>query len=199
MKYLKKVLLAATLVASTLGMSLSAQAGPIIQQDIIFDIDFADPTNTLGLVEGMGQVVGSITYHTSPSHVESTGDLKTDSQYLSVSLMLGSWSLSLADSDQMMLGGPILAALDPLMPSFGLLYYEDYFYSPDFATAEMSLVMSVEALFAGGPGFFDFIEVSSSGAFGTAYFGDVTYVPEPSVLALLLGGLVLVARRRVAK
>lgn len=196
MKYLKKVLLATTLVASSLGMSMSANAGAIIQQDIIADIFFAHPDNTLGMVEGVDQVLGYIKYNTD--HVEDggTGFLLQDSSDLELEVNFGFASFTLADGAYFQ-DGSFFAALNPADPFAGLEDLAELFFDIDY---DISLnVGALDNSFLA----FDLFGVGAQGEFadveGTTRFGDVTYVPEPSVLALMLGGLVLVARRRAVK
>ncbi len=193
MTYLKKVLMATTLVASTLGMSLTANAGAIIQQNIIADIEFAHPDNSLGMVEGMDQVLGYIKYNTD--HVDVAGFLLQDSADLEMDLWFGGVNFTLADG-VFFQDGSFFAALNPADPFAGLEDLAEQFIDVDY-----DIFLNVGLLdnsFAA----FDVFGIGQQGDFadvlGTTRFGEVTYVPEPSALALLLGGLVLVARRKVA-
>ncbi|MFA3789655.1 PEP-CTERM sorting domain-containing protein [Aliiglaciecola sp. SL4] len=194
MKYLKKVLLATGLIATTLGMSLSANAGAIIQQDIYADVFIADP-NPYGLTEGY-QSIGSITYNTEDA--DPAGFLST----AELDLSLGSLSLTLADSYVGQYGDSLVAGIDPFDMTTGLAVFEVVFDlfgdTPDYS------LLLLAGDFVGG---LILDEVSYDGDGNRIYFpivladtflGDVTYVPEPSALVLMLAGLGLLVRRKIA-
>lgn len=186
MKYLKKVLLATGLVAATLGMSMSANAGAIIQQDIYADIE----TNFdfFGISSGLDQLIGSITYNTDLA--DDFGFLDTDSTR--VDITIGLVSLTFADSDSVFFGDPITAGFDPLNETAGLEFFSEGFLTPD----DLNIVLDVGPLSSGSLLIEDFFEGTAS--FGDARLGNVTFVPEPSALVLMLAGLGLLVRRKVA-
>ncbi|MDC0602538.1 PEP-CTERM sorting domain-containing protein [Aliiglaciecola sp.] len=186
MKYLKKVLLATGLVASTLGMSMSANAGAIIQQDIYGDVEI--DFDFFGITAGFDQLIGSITYNTDLA--DDFGFLDTDSTSLDITI--GGVSLTLADSDSAFFGDPIVAGFDPLDITTGLDFFNEGFLTPD----DLSIFLDVGPLSSGTLIVEDLFLGDVS--FGGARFGDVTYVPEPSALVLMLAGLGLLVRRKVA-
>lgn len=186
MKYLKKVLLATGLVAGTLGMSMSANAGAIIQQDIYGDIE--TDFSFFGITAGLDQLIGSITYNTDLA--DDVGFLDTDSTLVDVTI--GSVSLTFADSDTVFFGDPITAGLDPFNEIAGLEFFSESFFTVD----DLNIVIDVGPLSSGSLLIEDFFDGTFS--VGDARLGDVTFVPEPSALVLMLAGLGLLVRRKVA-
>ena len=197
MKYLKKVLLATGLIATTLGMSVSANAGAIIQQDIYADVLFAD-FNPFGITEGP-QWIGSVTYNTDTA--DGAGFLSTDGVELDLSI--GSLSLTMADSLSVQDDLPVVAAINPFDPFAGLDFMIEVFNlygdMPDYVlTLDISsfggFLLLDEVFYDQNGGVEDVFEI----VFGETTLGEVTYVPEPSALVLMLAGLGLLVRRKVA-
>ncbi|MBU2879801.1 PEP-CTERM sorting domain-containing protein [Aliiglaciecola lipolytica] len=195
MKYLKKVLLATGLIATTLGMSLSANAGAIIQQDIYADVQFSD-FNPFNIDLGP-QVIGSVTYNTEDA--DAVGFLST----VDLDLSIGDLALTMADGESADFGLPILAGINPFDPNAGLEFLFETFAlfgaMPDY-------VLTLDVGNFDGFVYVDEYLYDASGnidgpyldALGIATLGDVTYVPEPSALVLMLAGLGLLVRRKIA-
>lgn len=188
MKYLKNVLLATGLVATTLGMSLSANAGAIIKQDIYLDIDFADP-NGLMVDAGMDQLVGSITYATRDA--DGAGEIFAEDVDLEINL--GPVTLTEAD----LLTGPfplsVLVLDDTSVTTGAALFVSDFEF--DFGGFLYNATAIADRDFGG---FFELAEDFVPVVFGETRLGNVTYVPEPSALILMLAGLGMLVRRKVA-
>ncbi|MEP4891051.1 MAG: PEP-CTERM sorting domain-containing protein [Aliiglaciecola sp.] len=195
MKYLKKVLLATGLIATTLGMSLSANAGAIIQQDIYADFLYADP-NPYGVGSDSG-LIGSVTFNTEDA--DPSGFLST----VELDLSIGSLNLTLADGDAAKFGLPVVAAINPFDTLAGLDVFIETFGlfgdTPDYVlTLELGAfggALVLDQYFYDGSGNIDFVFPL---ALAETSLGAVTYVPEPSVLVLMLAGLGLLVRRKVA-
>lgn len=189
MKYLKNVLLATGLVATTLGMSLSANAGAIIQQDILLDVaEFDSFPNGLGIGDGMDQLIGSITYATRDA--DGLGEIFAEDVDLEINL--GPVTLTEAD----LLAGPfpisVLTLEDGAVVNGASLFIADFEF--DFG----GLLYGSSILASDFGGSFVLDEDFFPVVFGEARLGNVTYVPEPSALILMLAGLGLLVRRKVA-
>ncbi|GAA0857799.1 PEP-CTERM sorting domain-containing protein [Aliiglaciecola litoralis] len=186
MKYLKNVLLATGLMASTLGMSMSANAGAIIQQEIYADIN--EDFGFFGVSAGLDQLLGTITYNTDLA--DEFGFLDTDSTVVDINF--GFLNLTMADSDSVFFGMPIVAGFDPFNFTAGLEFYSEGFVHP----SALELFIDVGPLSSGSV----IAEDTFDGIFseGNGRLGQVTYVPEPSALVLMLAGLGLLVRRKVA-
>ncbi|MDO6693937.1 PEP-CTERM sorting domain-containing protein [Aliiglaciecola sp. 3_MG-2023] len=195
MKYLKKVLLATGLMATTLGMSLSANAGAIIQQDIYADVWYSD-FNPFNIDLGP-QVIGSVTYNTEDA--DAVGFLST----VDLDLSIGDLALTMADGESADFGLPIIAGINPFDPNAGLEFLEETFAlfgaMPDYVltldVGNFDGFFAIDEYFYDANG--DIVDIFED-AFGTATLGDVTYVPEPSALVLMLAGLGLLVRRKIA-
>ncbi|GAB2709306.1 PEP-CTERM sorting domain-containing protein [Aliiglaciecola aliphaticivorans] len=195
MKYLKKVLLATGLMATTLGMSLSANAGAIIQQDIYADVQFSD-FNPFNIDLGP-QVIGSVTYNTEDA--DAVGFLST----VDLDLSIGDLALTMADGESADFGLPIIAGINPFDPNAGLDFLietfalfgamPDYVLTLDVGNYDGIVVIDEYLYDASGN-----IDGPYLDAFGITTLGDVTYVPEPSALVLMLAGLGLLVRRKIA-
>lgn len=195
MKYLKKVLLATGLIATTLGMSLSANAGAIIQQDIYADVLYSD-FNPYGIDLGP-QMIGTVTYNTEDA--DGAGFLST----AEVNLTLGSLSLTMDDSESVQFDQPIVAGINPFDPTAGLDFMIEVFNlfgdMPDYVL--MLDIGNYEGLVTIDEIVYDIngdVEEVFLDALGYTTLGAVTYVPEPSALVLMLAGLGLLVRRKVA-
>ncbi|GAB5380275.1 MAG: hypothetical protein Alis3KO_09270 [Aliiglaciecola sp.] len=190
MKYLKNVLLATGLVATTLGMSLSANAGAIIQQDIYLDVaEFDAFPNGLGITDGMDQLIGSITYATRDA--DGAGEIFAEDVDLEINL--GPVTLTEAD----LLTGPfplaVLVLDDTSVTTGAALFVSDFEF--DFAGLLYTATAIADRDFGG---FFELSEEFFPVVFGETRLGNVTYVPEPSALILMLAGLGMLVRRKVA-
>ncbi|MDO6709920.1 PEP-CTERM sorting domain-containing protein [Aliiglaciecola sp. 2_MG-2023] len=195
MKYLKKVLLATGLIATTLGMSLSANAGAIIQQDIYADVLLSEfhPFN----IDLGPQVIGSVTYNTEDA--DGAGFLSV----VELDLSIGDLVLTEADGDSADQGLPIIAGINPFAPNAGLEFLFETF--PLFGSMP-DYILTLDVGFLDGFLFVDeyVYDVSGDiiGVFPSVdadiFLGAVTYVPEPSALVLMLAGLGLLVRRKVA-
>jgi hypothetical protein len=181
MKYLKNVLVVASLaVSSLLFTSFSANA-VLITQNIYIDIDTADAGNAWGISLADSGLFGTIQY--DPTKVVGGGIITPeDDPSYSFSLALGGLALSMFDDVDFGFGGPI-ALTDPLNAFAGI---QGLLFNFDNGVEFASIVFDYFDAFDG-----QFNEVS-----GVLIFGDTTLVPEPSMLLLVLGGLAFVARRR---
>lgn len=202
MKYLKNVLLAAGLVATTMGISLSANAGIINQalvtQDIYVDVIFAD-FNPFSIIEGDNQLIGSITY--DAYLVDDFGFLDSGSTVLDLSI--GTLSLGLADGFAAQDGLEIvagsynpLAGLDFLVESFGLFGAAPEFIL-DLMLDSMGGILVLDEIFYDE---FGDIEDVFPVAFGETRLGEagVEFVSEPSAFIIMLAGIGFLVRRKIA-
>lgn len=195
MTYLKKALLATSLVATTLGMSLSANAGAIIQQDIYADVLFSD-FNPFSIDLGP-QVIGSVTYNTEDA--DGAGFLNN----VEVDLTLGLLSLTMDDSESTQFDLDIVAGINPFDPTAGLEFMVEVFNlfgdTPNYVLTldigNYEGIVLIDEIFYDQD---DNIEEIFLDALGFTSLGKVTYVPEPSALILMLAGLGLLARRKIA-
>ena len=190
MKYLKSLLLATGMVATTLSMSFSANAGAIIQQDIYLDVDPAAGGFSFdidfGITETLNQLIGSITYATRDAN--AVGEIALDDVDLEINL----GGLTLTQSDALP-GLPILSLFDGAEVNGATNMIVDFEF--DYFGIPYALTAIADTDFGGA--FFledDFGLV----VLGETRLGDVTYVPEPSALILMLAGLGLLVRRKVA-
>lgn len=179
MKYIKQVMLAATMLVTTLGFaSFTANANPIVVQDIYIDV-FTD--GGFGVDLGPGQLFGTVQYHVD--NVVGGGIVTGgDDTYFQFDLALGSLAVSEMDDFDYGFGGPF-ATTDPVFTDAGLTGLFTFFDMQD-----------VFGEIAGTSAFF----MDVTGAFfeGEISFGQPSYISEPSILVLFMAGLVLVARRR---
>jgi hypothetical protein len=187
MKALKNALLATGLLVSTLGMSISANAGAIVTQDIFAEIFFAFP-NPFGIEEGF-QPIGSISY--SVDDRDDAGFLDTDTTVLDLSV--GNLALTLADEFNVADGFPVLAGTDPLQFLGGL----EFFFGQFILFDEYELLLDVGPFSSMSLLLWNF-DIDDYDVIGVAFLGDVQVVPEPSALILMLAGLGLLVRRKVA-
>jgi hypothetical protein len=194
MKYLKNVLLAAGMVATTMGMSFSANA-VLIQQDIYLDVDvtngeYSDDTN-FGISETLSQLIGSISYYTQDADI--FGEIGLDD--ISVTFNLGLLTLT---QDDALLGGPapIVLSANPKVDGIEnfIMDFDFMFNGVDFA-----LTTVADINFGGAFWLDDISDISNpiSVVYGTTRLGSVN-VSEPSALILMLAGVGFLVRRRIA-
>lgn len=182
MKYLQKVIFAASLAVTSLAFTSFSANAVLITQNIYIDVDTADAGNVWGISLADSGLFGTIQY--DPTKVVAGGIITPeDDPSYSFSLALGGLALSMFDDVDFGFGGPIaltnpldaLAGIDALFFNFdnGLEFGQiafDYFEAVD---GQFNLVS------------------------GALRFGDTTFIPEPSMLLLVLGGIAFAARRRV--
>jgi hypothetical protein len=187
MKYLKNVLLAAGLVATTMGMSLSANAA-LIQQEIYVDVVEESFDDSFGITQSLNQLMGSVTYNTNDA--DSYGEIALDK----ISLIFNLGSLTFTEDD-LLAGGspPILLSADPEADGI-LSFIFDLFFT--FDSADYSVLAIADTDFGG-----EFLLVNettgSYDVFGETRLGAAVDVSEPSALILMLAGFGFLARRKL--
>lgn len=186
MKFLKNFLLTASLVVTTMGMSLSANA-VLIQQDIFIDVLPGDSIDTgLGLTDTLEQLIGSVIYNTKDA--DGLGEISLDD--ISVVLNLGPVTLTNAD---VLTGGsaPILLSFAPEVDGIQNFIVDFEFIFDGMIT---NLYLDADLDFGG-------IFVLEDGfgllTIGDAYLG-ATNVSEPSALIIMLAGMGFLVRRKIA-
>jgi hypothetical protein len=192
MKYLKNVLLAAGLVFTTMGMSLSANAA-LIQQDILLDAAAGDVINndaSHGLTETLGQLLGSIMYNTDDA--DANGEIAAAD--ISLAFNIGGVTLTEAD---LLLGGsaPIELAANAEVDGIFNMILEFEFLLNGFDIG----ITAIADTNAGGQFFLDDLNLDTV-VFGEIRLGKVIQVAvsEPSALILMLAGFGFLVRRKIA-
>jgi hypothetical protein len=186
MKFLKNVLLTASLVVTTMGMSLSANA-VLIQQDIFVDVLPGDSFDTgLGLTETLNQLIGSVIYNTDDA--DGLGEILLDD--ISVVLNLGPVTLTNAD---VLTGGsaPILLSFAPEVDGI-----QNFIVDFEFIFAGMITNLYLVADLDFG-GYFELGDEDGLLTVGETYLGAVN-VSEPSALIIMLAGMGFLVRRKIA-
>jgi len=193
MKYLKNVLLAASLVVTTMGMSLSANAA-LIQQDIFLDVDVAAGDFLFddvghGLTDTLGQLLGSIMYNTDDAN--GLGEIAAADT--SIVFSIGGVTLTEAD---LLFGGsdPILLAANAEVDGILNMILDFDFLLNGF---EVEVSATADTDFGGLFLLFDDVGLAVS---GETRLGQVNLVAvsEPSALILMLAGFGFLVRRKIA-
>lgn len=183
MKNLKKIGVVAAFIFASFGFtSLTANAA-VIHQDVFIDIDFAEEGNVWEITEADSGLFGTLRY--SPGLVEIGGIITPeDDPYFTFSFSLAGLAFSAMDDFDFGSFAP-LATVDVL----------DFFSgvnSLDFLSVDPFILITPDGLDT------VFVANDAQGSYvtGLLSFGEITLVSEPSMLILMLGGLVLVARRK---
>lgn len=183
MKYLKNVLVVASLaVSSLLFTSFSANA-VLITQEVFIDIDNADVGNIWGIDIADSGLFGTIQY--DPTKVGIGGIITPDDDSsFSFTFTLAGMALSIFDDIDIDFGfGGPLAFVDPLNAFSGI-------QGIDFLSDNGLEYISI------GFDYLDAFDAQGNAVSGELRFGDTTLVPEPAMFLLVLGGMVFAARRR---
>ncbi|MCV2883491.1 PEP-CTERM sorting domain-containing protein [Aestuariibacter sp. AA17] len=163
--------------------SMQSQAA-LIKQDIVVNNLVADPGNAFGIASGFSGIIGHVMFDTD--NVDAFGDVNaaTDPSFF-LQMTLGNKTFTMFD-DLDFPDFPVLS-LDPASLMAGMM--------PVITGLDTVLVNGgdeVEVFFFGGLG-----GLFATDASGNTVQADITFVPEPSAIALLvLGGLMLRLRRR---
>ena len=193
MKYLKNVLLAASLVVTTMGMSLSANAA-LIQQDIFLDVDVAAGDSLFddvghGLTDTLNQLLGSIMYNTD----DANGIGEIAAADTSIVFSIGGVTLTEAD---LLLGGsdPIFLAANAEVDGILNMVLEFEFLLNGF---DVAITAIADTDFGG---LFILDDVFGLAVSGETRLGQVNQVAvsEPSALILMLAGFGFLVRRKIA-
>jgi hypothetical protein len=193
MKYLKNVLLAASLVVTTMGMSLSANAA-LIQQDIFLDVDVAAGDSLFddvghGLTDTLDQLLGSIMYNTDDAN--GLGEIAAADT--SIVFSIGGVTLTEAD---LLFGGsdPILLAANAEVDGILNMTLEFEFLLNGF---DIAITAIADTDFGG---LFLLDDPFGLAVSGETRLGQVNQVAvsEPSALILMLAGFGFLVRRKIA-
>jgi hypothetical protein len=190
MKYLKNVLIAASLAVSSLAFTSFSANAVLITQEVFIDLDTADAGNIWGITLADSGLFGTIQYDPTKVVDDGLGIVTPGSDpFYSFSFALGGLALSIFDDVGFGTSDDTpWSFVDPLNFFSGISSMDFIFFDGDGSI---------------GGNVFDLVDWSqfdqTGDVFvvnGTLRFGDTTLVPEPSMLLLVLGGLAFAARRR---
>ncbi|MFT6898365.1 MAG: hypothetical protein ACJA13_002786 [Paraglaciecola sp.] len=179
MKQLKKIGVVAALVFASVGFTSFSANAAVIMQDVFIDIDRADTGNAWGIILADSGLFGTIQY--DPTKVVIGGTITPeDDRFYTFSFALAGLAFTAMDDWDFGFGGP-LAYTDPADFFSGVTGIDfqaaDYMYSINGAN-------------------FNADDGDTHVVSGLLTFGQTQLVSEPSVLIMMLGGLVLITRRK---